>query len=677
MSEYSFESHKKTTELRVFDFQTNQTNLITNDDGVSEPHWLEDKILYLKSGSNGTTHLIVTGIQEEFHDYVAGSVPGPFSDLKLVVLEKGKVAVVGTGKASSNGSLYNSKLEIPPKYTGLIYDKPMVRHWDEYNRAETNALFYGLLELTESHSTDSKGKYSLSSLQNALKGTELESPIAPFPATNHYDISKSGLIFVAKDPELNPALHTKCNAYLVPILDFKSPSSAEPQKIQINAFEGAAISPAFCPEGRSAVFFQMKEDGYESDKNRLIYIPDITKTDDAGEVLATQDGKGLWDRSPSSVTWSNDGKTLYLTADDEGRGLLWSLSVEKLPSDFRKLPKQLSDTGSISSVSQLGSSPEGLLLSSSSLVDNSYWSIYDPSQFSELKIVSSNSQSGSVLGLRTSQVSSFWYVSSGHRVHAWLLTPGNFDSSKVYPLAFLIHGGPQGAWEDSWSTRWNPAVFAEQGYVVVMPNPTGSTSYGQQFTDNIKDNWGGDPYEDLYNGFKYIKTSGDFEYIDTNRAVALGASYGGYMINWMNGHDFGKEFKALVCHDGVFSIFNQISSDELYFPMREFNGTFWSSPEEHANWERWDPLLHVQNWKTPTLIIHSDKDYRLAVTEGIAAFNALQVLGVDSRLLTFPDENHWVLNEENSLLWHTVVLNWINKHVGLPKYRDEPLPQRH
>ena len=677
VSTYSFESHKKTTELRLFDLETKQSTLITNDEGVSEPHWLEDEILYLKSGSDGATQLVVADVDYVREPYTAAIIPGPFSDLRLSILEKGKVAIVGASKAARNGSLYNSETVTPPKHTGLIYDGLMVRHWDKYNRAETNALFYGLLELAGPHGSEVKGRYSLSPLHNALQGTELESPLSPFPTSDHYDVSKSGIIFIAKDPKLNSATHTKSNAYLLPISDFKAPAkSSALQKLQVPGFEGAANSPAFCPAGKSAVFFQMKEDGYEADKNRLIYVPDVAKASELGEALASKDGKGLWDRSPSSATWSNDGKTLYLLAEDEGRGILWSIDVKKTPTEVQDLPKKLSDKGSVSSVHPLANSSKGVLLSGSSLIDNSYWSIYEPSKSAQFEVLSSNSQSGSAFGLSASQVSSFWYDSNGHKIHSWLLRPSNFDSSKKYPLAFLIHGGPQGAWGDSWSTRWNPAVFAEQGYIVVTPNPTGSTSYGQELTDNIKQNWGGDPYEDLYNGFKHLKSNNSFGYIDFDRAVALGASYGGYMINWINGHEFGREFKALVNHDGVFSMFNQISSDELYFPFREFGGAFWNSSENRKNWEKWDPLQHVGEWKTPTLVIHSDKDYRLAVTEGIAAFNALQVQGVESRFLTFINENHWVLKEENSLLWHTVVLNWINKHIGLPQYRDEPLPER-
>ncbi|KAK3366453.1 Alpha/Beta hydrolase protein [Podospora didyma] len=230
-------------------------------------------------------------------------------------------------------------------------------------------------------------------------------------------------------------------------------------------------------------------------------------------------------------------------------------------------------------------------------------------------------------------------------VHALVMRPSNHDPKKKYPLCFLIHGGPQGAWGDGWSTRWNPAIFAEQGYVVVSPNPTGSTGYGMSLQNGIKGNWGGRPYNDLVKCFEYIEK--EMPFVDTDRGVALGASYGGYMINWIQGHPLGRKFKALVCHDGVFSTLNQWSTEELFFPIHDFEGTIYENREGYA---RWDPAQFVNEWATHQLIIHSELDYRLPITEGLSPFNILQSKGIPSKLLMFPDENHWVLKPENSLV---------------------------
>ena len=554
VSTYSFESHKHTSETRLFDLQTRQSTLITNEDGTSEPHWLDDQILYLKSGTKQSTELVVTSIDNLSANYTAALIPGPISDLKLKTLEKGKVALVAVGKAAKNGSLYNSELEEPKLSSSLLYDSLMVRHWDHYVKSEKNALFYGLFELSIPHATQAKGRYSLSPLQNALLGTDLESPIEPFPGGDHFDISSHGLIFAAKDPDLDPATNTKCNAYVLPITDFKLPAlPSGPHKLELEGFEGAVTSPVFSPDGTAVAFLQMKENGYEADKNRLIvgFLGETASVDNAVEVLESDDRKGLWDRSPSSVLFSNDGKTLYLVASDEGIGALFSLDINRDPSKVRDLPEKITTTGSVSAVHRLGSSDKGVLFSRSSLVDNSIWSIHEPANHPVANTVSSNSRNGEAFGLSPSQVSSFWTKGAQKEVHSWVMKPSNFDANKKYPLAFLVHGGPQGSWDDSWSTRWNPATFAEQGYVVVAPNPTGSTGYGQEFTDAIQNSWGGLPYEDLVASFNHVKTSSNFSFVDTDRAVALGASYGGYMMNWISGQKLGREFLALVNHGAL------------------------------------------------------------------------------------------------------------------------------
>ena len=415
----------------------------------------------------------------------------------------------------------------------------------------------------------------------------------------------------------------------------------------------------------------MQQNGYESDKNRIVLVADVTKPDSAFEIIKSNNGKGLWDRSPGSVSWSNDGKTLFLTAEDEGKTKLFKVGLPANPRDMNLLPDPLSHCGSISDVRPLGGESSYLFLSSNSFIDNSVYSILDPKASAGAKVISSNSRNGSFFGLVQDQVSNIWFegASEGQKVHAWVVRPSNFTPEKTYPLAYLIHGGPQGSWEDSWSTRWNPAVFAEQGYVVIAPNPTGSTGYGQAFTDAIADEWGGLPYKDLVKGFEYIKAN--LSYVDTSRAVALGASYGGYMMAWMQGHALGKEFKALVCHDGSFNIPAQLASDEQYFPNHDLGGPFVVSKGNMRKWEKWSPVNHVDEWETPMLVIHNELDYRLPISEGLAMFNVLQERGIKSRFLTFPDENHWVLSEENSLVWHTVALNWINGFVGLPAYKDE------
>ena len=670
----------------MLDIATGQSTLITNEEKSSEPHWLGrgNDLLWLRSTEKGATKLVVGSVDEVGKSYVAGVVPGPISDVKLKILDEEKVAIAVSGKARPNGELYNPEDE-PKKYTtGMLYDSLMVRHWDKYVTPNRNSIWHGILHKAKPHITESKGRYGLEYLTNVLQGSRLESPIPPWGGQDNFDLSATGVGFVAKDPDLNSATNTKSNFYYVNV-DY-SPNGttySEPIKIGVEGFEGASTAPVFSPSGKGVAFLQMKENGYESDMNRIIVDFDIRNPATTVKLLELNDGKASWNRSPSSISWSNDEKTLFLIAEDEGVTKLFKLQIP-VDSDVSTLPEPLTRSGTVSDIQTLGINSSYLFLSSSSLIDDSFYSILDPAGSTKAKVISSNSHNGSFFGLSQDQVSDIWFQGAKAQVHAWVMKPSNFSSAKKYPLAYFIHGGPQGAWTDSWSTRWNPAIFAEQGYVVVAPNPTGSTSYGQQFTDAITEEWGGLPYEDLVKGFEYIKDR--LDYVDTDHAVALGASYGGYMMNWMQGHALAKEFKALVCHDGVFSMANQLSSDEQYFPNHDLGGPYFT--KHQATWEKWNPARFTGNWSTPMLVIHSELDYRLPISEGLAMFNVLQEKGIESRFLTFPDEwvglspiwvhitdtltrNHWVLKEENSLFWHTVVLNWINKFSGLPAYKDE------
>ena len=636
VSTYSFESHKKTTEIKILDIATGRSTLITNDEKISEPKWLgsENELLWLRSSNKGVTNLIVGSADEVGKSYIAGTVPGPIYDVKLKILDDDRVAIAVSGKARPNGDLYNPEDEPKKHTTGMLYDSLMVRHWDKYVTPNRNAIWHGILHRGRRHITEPRGRYSLGNLTNVLKGSQLESPIPPFGGQDHFDLSATGVGFVAKDPDMNPATNTKSNFYRV-IVDGSpdGPTYSKPKKFELEGLEGASTAPAFTPNGKGVAFLQMKENGYESDKNRIVINLDLEKPADNIEVLESDDGKGSWDMSPSSLSWSNDAKALFLIAEDKGTSRLFKLLI-LVDHNVDTMPEPLTQFGTISDVQPLGSNSSRLFLSGSSLIDNSVYSLLDPEGSAEAKIVSSTSHNGSYFGLSQDQVSDIWFQGAKAQVHAWVMRPSNFSSDQKYPLAYLVHGGPQGAWTDSWSTRWNPAVFAEQGYVVIAPNPTGSTSYGQDFTDAITEEWGGLPYEDLVKGFDYIKTH--LNYVDTDRAVALGASYGGYMMNWMQGHALAKEFKALVCHDGVFSMANQLSSDEQYFPNHDLGGPYFTKHQE--TWEKWNPARFTGNWSTPMLVIHNELDYRLPISEGLAVFNVLQEKGVDSRFLTFPDE---------------------------------------
>lgn len=385
-----------------------------------------------------------------------------------------------------------------------------------------NSLWFGSLS-----KKDDKWAFDKPGLRNLLAGTKLVSPVPPFGGAGDFDISTSGVIFVAKDPELNPARHTKTDLYFIPFHETKDDScqlsvASAPQIVSTAELRGYTMSPSFSKDGKKVSFLRMKSDQYESDRPRLLIIPDISQPHQVEQFR-----KGAeWEKArPEWVAWAHDDSELYVAAEKHGRTVLWKLPADPDSSDE---PEAIFSEGNVLEAKTLGSS-SSLLVSSRSRIENSRYALLDIKDRSITEI-SSSSKRGRSFGLSQSQCSEIWYEGgAGYKNHALVMNPSHFDENTTYPLAFLIHGGPQSAWMDDWSTRWNPAIFAEQGYVVVCPNPTGSTGYGQDHVDAIAENWGGTPYEDLVRCFEFIEKNMNF--VDAERAVALGASYGGYMIS--------------------------------------------------------------------------------------------------------------------------------------------------
>jgi dipeptidyl aminopeptidase/acylaminoacyl peptidase len=355
------------------------------------------------------------------------------------------------------------------------------------------------------------------------------------------------------------------------------------------------------------------------------------------------------DRSVGSFVWSPDGKTIYATLDDEMYAPVVAFDVAS--GKTRRVIEKVT-AGDLS----LDRSGRSVVFS-------------NQSEMMPIEVFAASVDGSGVRQVTTTNADVFAdrtvvpaedFVSThpdGTKIHSLLLKPVGFDPSKKYPLLVLVHGGPQSAWEHSFSYRWNAQVFANSGpYVVLMPNPRGSTGFGQKFTDAVTGDWGGKPYEDV---MKAVDDASALPYVDPNRAVAAGASYGGFMINWILGHT--DRFKALVSHDGIFDARAMAGvTEELWFTDWEFKGDPWAHPEVY---EKWSPSNYVANFKTPTLVVHSELDYRVPVGEGLALFTALQRRGVPSKLLVFPDEGHWVLKPQNSKLWYETVTDWLRTYA--------------
>jgi len=419
-------------------------------------------------------------------------------------------------------------------------------------------------------------------------------------------------------------------------------------------------TPLYSPDGKYIAYRAQQRPGYESDRFRLMLYDRKT-----GEKKDLTDN---FDRWVGSFVWAPDSRTIFFSAEHKSHGLIYAVTIQTSGNVLRRtLVAGYND--------DLAVTPDGRTLIFSRMSIAAPPEIYAsdtagsgcPSMTGDVDPGKENCSLNKDRAITRinepllSQVSmspleSFWFRGAhGDQVESFLVKPPNFDPNKKYPVKFLIHGGPEGAWDDDWSYRWNPQLFAANGYVVIMINFHGSTGYGQKFIDAINGDWGGAPFEDLMKGLDYAEQR--YPFIDKDRECALGASYGGYLANWVLGHT--DRFKCIVSHDGMFnSTSGWGTTEELWFNDWEFKGTPYTN---RSMYDKWSPHLSATNFKTPTLVVHGQLDYRLDVSEGFQLFTTLQRLGVPSKMLYFPDEGHWVLKPQNSELWYKTVSDWVDQ----------------
>jgi dipeptidyl aminopeptidase/acylaminoacyl peptidase len=411
------------------------------------------------------------------------------------------------------------------------------------------------------------------------------------------------------------------------------------QAKKISTSPGSDTTPRYSPDGKSIAWLSQARNGYESDRFTLALCDRTTQK----IRIATQN----FDRWVGSFAWASDAKSVYFSAEDHGQAPIYQLALDAPePTEVVRLHAD-----------DLTFGPEGkfLYFSRNSIrAPNEIWRI-DVAQKNEPAAVT-HVNDALLLQIDLQPLEPFQFKGSEDaEVQGFLVKPLDFDPNKKYPLKFLIHGGPEGAWGDDWSFRWNPELFAAEGYVVVMINPHGSTGYGQKFTEGVIGDWGGKPFVDLMKGLDYAEQT--YPFIDKDREAALGASYGGYMISWILGQT--NRFKCLVSHDGMFNTEAAYgATEELWFPEWEFKGPPWRNRELYR---KWSPHLFADKFKTPTLVVHGQLDYRLDVSQGFDLFTTLQRLNVPSEMLYFPDEGHWVLQPQNSRLWYQAVNAWVDR----------------
>ncbi len=503
--------------------------------------------------------------------------------------------------------------------SALVYTSALFRHWDTWEDGKRSHIFVW----------NPDGEAPPIDL---MKGADADSPTRPFGGAEEFNWSPDGkeIAFTAKMVD-TPAWSTDLDIYI---------ASADGSGYRCITEKNEAVDtqPVYSPDGATIAYLAMKRPGYESDRLRVV----LHDRKNGRKRVLTEE----WDRSVGSLIWAPGGGSLYIIAGDTGRSKIFSVDTAK--GEVTEIVGNHTNSG----VAVAGG--KRLVFGQDSLTSpvEIFTAGLDGSGVTQITRINANRLAAAEMGAPEE----FWFEGAdGDRVHGWLLKPVGFKKGSQYPVAYLIHGGPQGSYTDHFHYRWNPQAYAGAGYVTVAVNFHGSTGYGQAFTDSIRRDWGGKPYRDLMLGLDHVIAS--YDYVDGERVCALGASFGGYMVNWIAGQT--NRFACLVNHDGEFDVrTSYFATEELWFPEWDFGGPPWEQAELFA---RWSPAEHVGKWKTPMLVIHGAKDYRLPDTEGFATFNALQRLGVPSKFVYFPDENHWVLKSRNSVFWHDTVIAWLDE----------------
>ena len=588
----------------------------------------------------------------------------------------------GTPEAEGQCDASRLKAAEDSKVKALIFDQLLYRHWNAYREGKRSHLFVvgvpeGVLcEAQKQPSASGRNLCALIAYPLDLTPGDYDAPVFSLGGQDDYAFSPDGQeICYTSNHDKNPAASTNNDLWIVPV-------SGGPAK-NITADNPASDStPLYSPDGRYIAYRAQRRPGYESDRFRLMLYDRKT-----GEKKNLTENFDHW---VGSFDWAG-GHEIIFTAEDEGQSPIYAVMPEVCPNGCYPIKvldgfnDDIAAGENTAAQTEATNLSERLVFSRMSLQGPTELFTAEHSDYAvgldriKAMLIGKSKEplpknamakprqlthvNDAVLSQTAmSPLESFWFTgANGDKAQGFLVRPPNFDPSKKYPVKFLIHGGPQGAWGDDWSYRWNPELFASptsstsSGYVVIMINFHGSTGYGQKFIDAINGDWGGAPFEDLMKGLDYAEER--YPFIDKTRECALGASYGGYMANWILGHT--DRFKCIVSHDGMFNAESAWgTTEELWFNNWEFKGTPY---DNRTMYEKWSPHQYAKNFKTPTLVIHGQRDYRLDVSEGLQLFTTLQMEGVPSKMLYFPDEGHWVLKPQNSRLWYETVNAWVDQ----------------
>jgi dipeptidyl aminopeptidase/acylaminoacyl peptidase len=536
------------------------------------------------------------------------------------------------------------------KVKAQIFTHLLYRHWDHFTGAKRTHLFLASVETGAVRDLTPNDPRDVPPF--SLEGGGCGCAFAP----------DSKELAFTENLDAEPAISVSTKIFTLDL------TNAAAKPVAVSTSKGGNFNPAYSPDGKYLAWRSEERAGYEADKFRLVVYDRAAKT--------IKDLLPKYENWVDEFAWAPDSKRIYFTGGDKGESPIFVATLDGVfnsvneDGTFGDLHPLLDNKTVVASRNSIHLPNEVVSVSAPVTTTEPKVSVSIPgvgeavvesetvTQFSQITNLNT------ALGLQFDEgkLENYWFTAKdGTKLQGFLIRPPAFDPAKKYPVKFLIHGGPQGAWGDDWSYRWNPELFAANGYVVVMINMRGSTGYGQTIVDGVNGDWGGKPFTDLMEGLDYAEQH--YPFIDKNRECALGASYGGYMANWVEGHT--NRFKCIVSHDGMFDAESAFgTTEEDWFNIWEFRGHPWDyygKPDAENPYRKWSPSLSAKNFHTPMLVVHGQLDYRLDVSEGFQLFDTLQLLKVPSKMLYFPDEGHWVLKPQNARLWYKTVNEWVDE----------------
>jgi len=659
----SLEANTKTPHVWIVPLAGGQEREIIADQDADRPRWAPDgkHFAFLSTKEGGSQVWIadfdgtagnVTAVNRltEIATQASGELWSP--DGKSILFTSDVYPECdGRPAEESECNRKKSKEHDESKVKALVFERLLYRHWNGYKEGKRTHIFVIFAQTEFPKNTFDR----LGPVPHNLTPGDYDSPVFSLGGQDDYAFSPDGQeICYTSNHDKNPAASTNNDLWIVSI----NGGTAK----NITADNPASDStPLYSPDGRYIAYRAQQRPGYESDRFRLMLYD--RKTGERKDLTES------FDHWVGSFAWVPDSRTIYFSAEHKRHSLIYAvggfsggavISTRTLVGGFdddvaialdgKRLVFSRNSIAAPNEIYEADATADGCPARTGD-VDRGKESC---SLSKDWALTHVNDELLSQVAMSAAEP--FWFKGAkGDDVEGSLVKPPNFDASKKYSVKFLIHGGPQGAWGDDWSYRWNPELFAANGYVVIMINFHGSTGYGQKFIDAINGDWGGAPFEDLMKGLDYAEKT--YPFIDKDRECALGASYGGYAINWILGHT--GRFKCLVSHDGMFNAESAWgTTEELWFNDWEFKGTPYDNRQMY---QKWSPHQYAKNFKTPTLVIHGQRDYRLDVSEGFQLFTTLQMEGVPSKMLYFPDEGHWVVKPQNSQLWYKTVNDWVDQ----------------